>query len=698
MDFTKRFIILTLTVIMISATLVSVSSAVFSGDDRIVVVLDPGHGGKDGGAAGIQSEAYYNLQVALAAKAKLEANGNFIVYMTRSTPDKYLTLAERLYFADTVNADVVISMHFNSSASSGIGGVEVYSSVIDRFYLGTLGQMISSKVASAAGIQNRGVFRKYDYGSTLYYWSEEYQWDIPGDPSVGGISDYYGVITWGAKFGIPSLIVEHAYLSNQNERYLVEDPAILRAMGEADADALIEYYTNHTHSYGSEIIDAPVTCFSAGKKSVHCTVCNHRKNVTSVAAGPDSNRHLWLTDGTPTYATCESDGFAKYYCRYTHNLNDKGCTQFSVHYTESVVPAYGHDYELTFHRDVAHTVDGITTYTCKRCSASYSETVAAEGHSYSLTSHADPDCVNAGHNTYTCSVCNESYSDAIPALGHDFTVLERTDPTCTNAGSEHRLCNTCGFEENAVLPATSHDVVIYSDVMPTCTEEGLRITKCSVCGATEEETKPKVGHSFSVSAEIAPTCEKSGEQLNTCIVCSYEETVILDPLGHDFEILEEVPPTCDTDGSSSLKCRVCGKNETKVIPATGHSYVRTALIKAPGLIFDGKEECTCENDSSHTTVRAVRDLTIYEYMDIHPLRFKLMIIASAVLLITAAAAALFIILRKRMRPLHAKPKAAAAEVYGLDNTLIEKVNDPIELENSEKPNDAEEKEFEQPVK
>ena len=122
--FKRTAILLIISVVMI-LQMVPVSSAAFTGDDRIVVVLDPGHGGKDGGAAGIRNEAYYNLEVALACKAKLEANGSFIVHMTRSTPDKYLTLAERLVYADSVNADVVISLHFNSSASSGIGGVEV---------------------------------------------------------------------------------------------------------------------------------------------------------------------------------------------------------------------------------------------------------------------------------------------------------------------------------------------------------------------------------------------------------------------------------------------------------------------------------------------------------------------------------------------------------------------------------------------
>ncbi len=665
MRYTKRIltVFLILTVFALSfVPLTPKNSAAFSGDDKIVIVLDPGHGGRDvGTTSGIQSEAHYNLQVALAAKAKLEENGSFTVHMTRSTPDEYLTTAERLYFADSVNADIAVSFHFNSSATANTGGVEVYSSVLDRFYLGTLSQMISTKVADAAGIPNRGVFRKYDYGSTLYYWSEEYQWDIPADSSVGVLSDYYGVITWGAKFGFPAIIVEHAYLSNDTEHYLVDDPQVLRAMGEADAEAIIEYYTNHTHSYGSEIIDAPVTCFSAGKKSVHCTVCDHRINVTSVAAAPDDTKHIWLADGTPTEATCDSDGYAKYYCRYTHNLNDKGCEQFTVHYKDEVVPAYGHDYQITFEQAVSHTVDGITTYTCTRCNTSYNETVAAEGHSYSLTSHTDPDCVNEGYDTYTCSVCNDSYNNTIAALGHDFTVLDSLAPTCTEGGFEHKICNTCSLDENITLNAVGHTPVLYSDVMANCTEEGLRITKCSVCGFTEEITTPKAGHSFTVSAETAPDCENKGERLNTCIVCSYEETVILDPTGHEFEVIEDIPADCETEGKFSGKCRICGETETKTTPATGHSYVRQSLTKAPGLFFDGEEKCVCENDPGHFATRSVPDLTLGEFKAEHPVKFWLTVGGGVIPLIALIVIEIITLVRKYGRPAHAKPKSTSAQ-------------------------------------
>jgi len=160
-----------------------------------------------------------------------------------------------------------------------------------------LGNSIASKLSLATGLRNKGCFQQYDHGSTLYYWSDKCQWDIPGDSSVGGLSDYFGIITWAAKFGFPGIIIEHAYLSNPNDLAIVDKEENLRKMGEADAEAIINYYTGHDHSYASEYtLDYPVSCFSAGKQSMHCTVCGHRKDVRSAASAPDPEKHLWLSE------------------------------------------------------------------------------------------------------------------------------------------------------------------------------------------------------------------------------------------------------------------------------------------------------------------------------------------------------------------------------------------------------------------
>lgn len=96
-----------------------------AGDFR-TVVLDPGHGGKDPGATNpFGAEAMYNLKLAGLVKKQLEAKG-FKVVMTRDT-NEYLSLQERVDFANAVKENAVyVSIHFNSGGSSA-RGVETFT-------------------------------------------------------------------------------------------------------------------------------------------------------------------------------------------------------------------------------------------------------------------------------------------------------------------------------------------------------------------------------------------------------------------------------------------------------------------------------------------------------------------------------------------------------------------------------------------
>jgi len=91
-----------------------------------IVVIDPGHGGKDPGAISCRGfyEKKVNLIVAGYLKKELERQG-FKVFMTRNS-DTYLSLGERTKFAKKHNADLFISLHANSNRSSKIQGTEIY--------------------------------------------------------------------------------------------------------------------------------------------------------------------------------------------------------------------------------------------------------------------------------------------------------------------------------------------------------------------------------------------------------------------------------------------------------------------------------------------------------------------------------------------------------------------------------------------
>lgn len=89
------------------------------------VVVDPGHGGVDGGAStGSVREADIALKVGLLLKEKLLAR-KFDVAMTR-TQDKSLSLEQRVQMADKANGDVLVSLHVNSNPNRSAKGFEIY--------------------------------------------------------------------------------------------------------------------------------------------------------------------------------------------------------------------------------------------------------------------------------------------------------------------------------------------------------------------------------------------------------------------------------------------------------------------------------------------------------------------------------------------------------------------------------------------
>lgn len=84
-----------------------------------VVVLDPGHGGRQPGAVanGIQ-EKEVNLQLALLAAKKLEEQGSIEVHLTREE-DKYVSLGSRVEKARNRGADLFLSLHANAGGGEG---------------------------------------------------------------------------------------------------------------------------------------------------------------------------------------------------------------------------------------------------------------------------------------------------------------------------------------------------------------------------------------------------------------------------------------------------------------------------------------------------------------------------------------------------------------------------------------------------
>lgn len=94
-------------------------------DGKFIVVIDPGHGGKDPGAVykGVK-EKDLNLDMAKRLDTLLKAEG-IKTYMTR-TDDRYVGLYDRSGLANKMNADLFISIHNNAGSSKTNGSMTLY--------------------------------------------------------------------------------------------------------------------------------------------------------------------------------------------------------------------------------------------------------------------------------------------------------------------------------------------------------------------------------------------------------------------------------------------------------------------------------------------------------------------------------------------------------------------------------------------
>jgi N-acetylmuramoyl-L-alanine amidase len=98
-------------------------------DTRPQIVLDPGHGGIDPGAASLVGTVEKDIVLTFAQllKKRLEASGRYRVQLTREQ-DAFLSLEERVQFAQASKADLFISIHADSiSGGQEVRGLTVYT-------------------------------------------------------------------------------------------------------------------------------------------------------------------------------------------------------------------------------------------------------------------------------------------------------------------------------------------------------------------------------------------------------------------------------------------------------------------------------------------------------------------------------------------------------------------------------------------
>lgn len=253
-----------------------------------VIFLDAGHGGEDTGCSGSGvEEKTINLEIAERVRNCLEDFG-YDVVMARDS-DIYVSKEERVKHANTLSADIYVSIHQNAAEEGdGISGMEVWYDGSDETRENKrLAQLIMQQTAKSTGAAERELRGNADFHVT-------------------------------GSTAMPACLIETGFLSDSNERSQLVTPEYQEKIAAGIAQG-IEYYF-HPKTMYLTFDDGPVaentervldilkerkikaTFFLVGKN-----VENHPETARRIAAeghtiGIHSNTH----DYKEIYADVES--------------------------------------------------------------------------------------------------------------------------------------------------------------------------------------------------------------------------------------------------------------------------------------------------------------------------------------------------------------------------------------------------------
>jgi N-acetylmuramoyl-L-alanine amidase len=200
---------------------------------RPLVVLDPGHGGKDPGATspyGGRQEKEVTLAVTRAIRDALAASGRVRVAMTRED-DRYLTLDQRSGLARNLGASLYVSIHMDSAPNPLARGATVYSlsDVASDAEAERLAQKENSAVGRAAGSDGsvRAILSDLVLRSQMNASANlaerlirNSQGRVELRPQPHRFADFHVLRSTRA----PAVLFEAGYISNVDDEAMLRDP------------------------------------------------------------------------------------------------------------------------------------------------------------------------------------------------------------------------------------------------------------------------------------------------------------------------------------------------------------------------------------------------------------------------------------------------------------------------------------------
>lgn len=222
-------------------------SAPVPGSQKLLVLLDPGHGGTNTGAPSIREdifEKHVTLAVAGTLRAKLQAKG-IEVRLTR-TKDEYLTLRQRGRMANAMDADLFVSVHANATENHSHSGYETFiltPEAVDvdsralRHNSGRARPGLDAKTCAMLDDIERSTtqMRSADVAKSI----QDNMRTLRGKAGDRGVRQDSMHVLLGAT--MPAVLVELGFIDHPIEGEELMDPKLREKMADAIAEAIFAH-------------------------------------------------------------------------------------------------------------------------------------------------------------------------------------------------------------------------------------------------------------------------------------------------------------------------------------------------------------------------------------------------------------------------------------------------------------------------
>ena len=220
-----------------------------------IIVLDPGHGGKDPGAIGYSGTYEKNITLAMGRELqKILRNKGYTVYLTRDK-DIFIPLRQRIKIAQNYKADLFMSIHADSAQNRQATGLSVYTlsdtasdqeaaalaerenkaDIIGGVDLGGNSKEVNDILISLSQTDTRNKSSKY-----ATYLVKEMSACVK---LVKNTHRFAGFAVLKAP-DIPAALLEMGYLSNRSEEASLRTTSYRNKLAHAAAKAIDRYFND----------------------------------------------------------------------------------------------------------------------------------------------------------------------------------------------------------------------------------------------------------------------------------------------------------------------------------------------------------------------------------------------------------------------------------------------------------------------